>query len=229
MVSFEELDALVVDAGAPALGVSVHDEDSYYLCGGSPDGIAFRIVFGVSEFDAQGLGATARRVQSGGPEAFAAWTARYAPAPVDAATARKLRRRDVLELLVAAGLYPEPERAPAWASWAPPDWHAAGDRTWDEPLSGPREYAVLPEPAGDFVGPPGPWFLLVAHGDRGWSAALTFARLNQVYHFERFDSLEAAKRHFGSVYFGRKVGEWRAAPEELDRRETVTWLLGGAQ
>src|SRR5438477_973482 len=132
MVSFPELDELMVvaaaEAGSAALALSVHDEDSMYLSGGTADGVAFRMIFGADEFDAQELGATARELEYGGAEAFAAWATRYAPTPIEASVVRGYE--DVFALLTGAGLFPEPGRQPAWRHWSPPGWASAGGWTW---------------------------------------------------------------------------------------------------
>jgi hypothetical protein len=236
MLSFEELDRLLDDAaadsGAAALAFSVHDEDSVYLSGADPDGVAFGLVLGAKEFDEQELGTKARTLVRGGSKGFAEWAARYAPEPVSGSAVRRFAQTaDVVGLLAAAGLYPEPRQLEPWTHWYPAGFHGASDRTWTEILEGTREYVILHKPEVEFEGPPGPWIILLADGRfGGLTAALTFGSHDQVYYFESFRTFEAAKEHFGTNYYGRSVPEWQEVPGSVsrDRAATVAWLVDRA-
>jgi hypothetical protein len=167
-----------------------------------------------------------------GVEGFAAWSARHAPKAIATSDVRRLARSaDVVALLTAVGLYPEALAPASWDTWRPSDWAGVSHRSWSEPLYGPREYAILEQPAGNFEGPPGRWIILLAVGDdHPWgrrTAALTFLTLDRVFYPPAFHTFADAKRHYEPSYYGRVVEEWREVPESVSRHraETIAWLL----
>ncbi len=251
MLDHDEFDRLVEsvarETGVAVVGFGVFDEDSAYLAAASARGIECRLVFDHEAFDGQfeGLLPSADELARGGPEAFAAWSASFAPEAVAASTVEELCESpdvDPTVLLQAAGLYPEPKRedSPTWESWYPREMSGAGPRTWDggghSHLEGDRVFAILPEPVAESEGPPGPWILLLASdvlrsARSPVQAYLTFVTKDKAYDLRgRFDSIEDAERHFGATYHGREIDGWKHVPEEVgrNRSETITWLVSEA-
>jgi hypothetical protein len=254
MVDQQGLDELVgqsaKEAAAPALGYAVFDEDSTYLVAAGPDGVESRLVFAPETFDLEFArrGPTAAQLSTGGAEAFAAWSSKSAPATVEAASVRAhCEDPDPLALLEAIGLYPPPTTEPddAWSAWYPSDLFSAAPWDWNAPVTGSRHYSILPEPADQVEGPPGPWILFVTHRRdplyesidpdyEGPRAYLTFLSRNVVFGLDRDEasgSVEAEIARFDGGYYGRAVGDWQQVPEQVGSTmaDTVAWLMDEAR
>ena len=99
---------------------------------------------------------------------------------------------------------PQQPSLPEWTRWHPEGMLSAGPRSWDHggnsSLIGPRQYAILSEPASEFEGPPGPWIVLLAHDQvRGRDTArveayLTFLTKDTVYGLRSLRGEELTRR-----------------------------------